>query len=98
MVIEDLLEEVLNVGASDLHLSVGQPPVFRVDGNLIRTKYEPLSGPAIEALLFPMLSNEQRRVLEQTWELDLSYGVHGISGLIYIKRQVIMRQPSEQLT
>ena len=78
MVIEDLLEEVLSVGASDLHLSVGQPPVFRIDGNLIRTKYEPLSGPAIEALLFPMLSNEQRRVLEQTWELDFSYGVHGI--------------------
>ena len=78
MVIEDLLEEVLSVGASDLHLSVGQPPVFRIDGNLVRTKYEPLSGPAIEALLFPMLSNEQRRVLEQTWELDFSYGVHGI--------------------
>ena len=78
MVIEDLLEEVLNVGASDLHMSVGQPPVFRIDGALIRTKYEPLSAQSIEALLFPMLSNEQRRVLEQTWELDFSYGVHGI--------------------
>ena len=78
MVIEDLLEEVLSVGASDLHLSVGQPPVFRIDGVLIRTKYEPLSGPSMETLLFPMLSNEQRRVLEQTWELDFSYGVHGI--------------------
>lgn len=78
MVIEDLLEEVLNVGASDLHLSVGQPPVFRIDGSLIRTKYEPFSSPGMEALLFPMLSNEQRRVLEQTWELDFSYGIHGI--------------------
>ena len=54
MVIEDLLEEVLSVGASDLHLSVGQPPVFRIDGVLIRTKYEPLSGPSMETLLFPM--------------------------------------------
>ena len=78
MVIEDLLEEVLSVGASDLHLSVGQPPVFRIDGELIRTKYEPLSAPGMETLLFPMLSNEQRRVLEQTWELDFSYGIHGI--------------------
>ena len=37
-----------------------------------------LSGEDVEALIFPMLSNEQRRNLEQNWELDLSYGVHGI--------------------
>lgn len=78
MIIEDLLEEVLSIGASDLHLSVGQPPVFRIDGELIKTKYEPIAEKEMETLLFPMLSNEQRRILEQTWELDFSYGIHGI--------------------
>lgn len=78
MIIDDLLKEVVGYKASDLHLSAGLPPVVRVDGNLMRTKYEPLTPQGVENLLFPMLNNEQRRVLEQNWELDMSYGIEGI--------------------
>ena len=78
MIIDDLLKEVLQYKASDLHISAGLPPVIRVDGNLLRTKYEPLSPEGVEDLLFPMLNNEQRRTLEQTWELDMSYGISGV--------------------
>ncbi len=78
MLIDDLLKEVVNYKASDLHLSVGLPPVIRVDGNLLRTKYEPFTPTSIEDLLFPMLNNEQRRNLEQHWELDMSYGITGL--------------------
>ena len=78
MIIDDLLKEVVGYKASDLHLSAGLPPVVRVDGNLLRTKYEPLTPQGVENLLFPMLNNEQRRVLEQNWELDMSYGIEGI--------------------
>ena len=38
----------------------------------------PLTSDDVESLIFPMLNNEQRRTLEQYWELDLSYGVHGL--------------------
>ena len=78
MLIDDLLKEVIEYKASDLHLSVGLPPVIRVDGNLLRTKYEPFTPTSIEDLLFPMLNNEQRRTLEQNWELDMSYGISGV--------------------
>ncbi len=78
MLIEELLELAVNMGASDLHISNGLPPVIRVDGRLLRTEYPPLSADDVESLIFPMLSNEQRRTLEQVWELDLSYGLHGL--------------------
>ena len=78
MLIEELLEMTVSMGASDLHISSNLPPVVRVDGNLLRTEYPPLTSDEVESLLFPMLSNEQRRTLEQVWELDLSYGIHGL--------------------
>ncbi len=75
MIIDDLLKEVVQYKASDLHISAGLPPVIRVDGNLLRTKYPAFTPEGVEELLFPMLNNEQRRTLEQTWELDMSYGL-----------------------
>src|SRR5574344_2254967 len=78
MLIEDLLEETLQNKASDLHISAGLPPIIRIDGLLVRTRHEKLTNEDIETLVFPMLSNEQRRTLEQQWELDFSYGVKGI--------------------
>ena len=79
MLIEELLELATYKKASDLHISAGLPPVIRVDGRLIRVDQQVLSPDDVESLVFPMLSNEQRRRLEQEWELDFSYGVQGLS-------------------
>jgi len=79
MVIEELLERMVKDGGSDLHLSSNLPPVARIDGNLQRYDMPPLTPDEIENLLFPMLTNEQRRRLEQDWELDFSYGIAGVS-------------------
>ncbi|MGE0200466.1 MAG: type IV pilus twitching motility protein PilT [Candidatus Melainabacteria bacterium] len=78
MILEELLEFVFENNASDLHMSPGLPPVFRIDGTLIRGEYPPLTKEDCQRLIFSMLSNEQRRVLEQNWELDCSYGVAGL--------------------
>ena len=78
MIIEDLLKELVDRKGSDLHISSKLPPVIRVDGKLIRTEHPVLSPEDVEALLFPMMSNEQRRHLEQDWELDFSYGIEGL--------------------
>ena len=78
MIIEDILELTVQKKASDLHISSNLPPVLRIDGELIRTNLPVLSPEDVEALLFPILTNEQRRTLEQTWELDFGYGLHGI--------------------
>ena len=70
--------QLLERNGSDLHISSKLPPVIRVDGKLIRTDHPVLSSEDVENLLFPMLSNEQRRHLEQEWELDFSYGIEGL--------------------
>ncbi len=77
--ISELLEKLVHEGGSDLHISSNLPPAIRVDGKLKRMDYPPLSPDDVENLLFPMLSNEQRRRLEQEWELDFSYGIEGLS-------------------
>ena len=79
MLIEEILELTVQSKASDLHISAGLPPVIRVDGKLVRTDRPVLSADDVETLLFPMLSNEQRRKLEQDLELDFSYGIQGLS-------------------
>ncbi|EKE04154.1 MAG: hypothetical protein ACD_20C00100G0003 [uncultured bacterium] len=78
MSLDDLLRVVFQKGGSDLHLSVGLPPIIRIDGKLIRTDHPPLTKEEVNRLIFGMLTNEQRRNLEQTWELDCSYGVQDI--------------------
>ncbi len=79
MVIEELLEKLVKDGGSDLHISAFLPPVLRIDGKLRRLELPALTPDQVEELLFPMLTNEQRRKLEQEWELDFSYGIEGLS-------------------
>ncbi len=78
MILEELLSQVFERGASDLHMSPGLPPIMRIDGNLVRTEYPPLTKEDCQRLIFSMLTNEQRRVLEQNWDLDCSYGISGL--------------------
>lgn len=79
LMIEDLMEEVIERGGSDLHLSAGLPPYIRISGTLMPTEYEPMSPEVCQRLIFSMLNNSQRKNLEQNWELDCSYGVKGLA-------------------
>lgn len=78
MIIEEVLELAVSKKASDIHISASLPPVLRIDGKLFRTNLPVLSSDDVETLIFPILSNDQRRELEQNWELDFGYGVHGV--------------------
>jgi twitching motility protein PilT len=79
LMIEDLMEEVIDRGGSDLHLSAGLPPYIRISGRLTPTDHEPMSPESCQRLIFSMLNNTQRKHLEQNWELDCSYGVKGLA-------------------
>jgi twitching motility protein PilT len=79
LMIEDLMEEVVERGGSDLHLSAGLPPYIRISGKLTPTEHEPMTPESCQRLIFSMLNNTQRKTLEQTWELDCSYGVKGLA-------------------
>ncbi len=76
--LDDLLREGCERGSSDLHLTVGLPPVVRVDGSLVHLGYLPLSPNETQRLIYDILTNEQMQHFEQVRELDFSYGVKGV--------------------
>lgn len=79
MNLDDILKLGAQKGASDVHLKVGLPPIFRIDsslypvGNLPRFTGETLSG-----MIFSIMSEVQKRRFREVHEIDLSYGVKGL--------------------
>jgi twitching motility protein PilT len=78
LLIEDLMEQLVEMGGSDLHVQADAPVYFRVSGKLMPVG-EPLTGQECQRLIFSILNNNQRKELEQGWELDCSYGVKGLA-------------------
>ncbi|MFW6359224.1 MAG: type IV pilus twitching motility protein PilT [Chroococcales cyanobacterium] len=79
LMIEDLMEQLVEMGGSDMHIQAGAPVYFRVSGKLGPINDEPLTPQESQKLIFSMLNNAQRKDLEQNWELDCSYGVKGLA-------------------
>jgi len=77
--LRDLLQQMVDKKASDLHLTAGVPPEFRVDGAITPAEIDPLTPEATASLIYSMLSDEQRRKFETTKELDLAFGIKGLS-------------------
>lgn len=73
--ITELLKATVNCGASDLHLTVGLPPMVRKDGSLMGLPYRPASPTDTQRIVYDILTNEQIAKFERTHELDFSYGV-----------------------
>ena len=79
LMIEDLMEQLVKDGGSDLHLATGQPPYGRFSGELKPMMDGRLDEESCNKLIFSLLNNSQRKTLEQTWELDCAYGLKGIA-------------------
>lgn len=78
MEIQELLPLTIKNKASDLHLLVGLPPTFRIDGSLrYLTTYPALKGEDIESMVFSLLTPEQKELLLTNKELDFSFGFTG---------------------
>ncbi|MGH2829086.1 MAG: ATPase, T2SS/T4P/T4SS family, partial [Actinomycetota bacterium] len=74
----DLLGDVLDHGASDLHLSAGVPPTIRVHGSLaVLPGYSIMHPVEIRRLAYSILTQRQREKLESDLELDLAYTLPG---------------------
>ena len=74
----DLLKTTLELGGSDLHLSMGSPPQVRVDGHLKRLEMPELTPDSIKSLCYSVLTDVQKKKFEETWELDLAFGLRGV--------------------
>jgi twitching motility protein PilT len=73
----DILLEVIGAGASDLHLTVGAPPMVRERGKLRPLDYPKLTSQDTREIVYSILNNDQRKKLENEWQIDLSYSVPG---------------------
>lgn len=79
LTIDDLLKLIVDKAGSDLHLTVGSPPMLRLQGKLWPTDLPPLSPKEIRRLVYNFLSNDQRDKLEKDLELDISYELKGVA-------------------
>jgi twitching motility protein PilT len=76
--VAELLDVVLERGASDLHLTVGAPPTIRLHGDLERLSEYPMMTPrALQGMIYAILPQKMRERLEQELELDMSYALPG---------------------
>ena len=78
MNLPDLLKATQEMGGSDLHLSMGSPPQVRVDGHLVRLEFPELTPDVIKTLSYSVLTDIQKKKFEETWELDLAFGLRGV--------------------
>jgi twitching motility protein PilT len=89
--IDTLLEQMVAHNASDLHITVGSPPVLRMRGQLNRLDQLPkLSADDTRQLLYRILSTDQQKHLELNRQIDLSYSIPGVARFrvnIYSQRE-----------
>jgi twitching motility protein PilT len=76
-----LLEEMVQRGGSDLHLTTGQQPMIRVDGSITqaRSMTKVLDGKDTLNMAYSILTENQKKRFETEDELDFSFGIHNLS-------------------
>ena len=73
----EVLLQVMERNASDLHLTAGSPPMIRHHGRLHPLDYPHLTPQLTREVIYSILTNEQRQRLETDWQIDLAYSIPG---------------------
>ncbi|MDQ2983447.1 MAG: type IV pilus twitching motility protein PilT [Actinomycetota bacterium] len=93
MSIDDLLAQMVALNASDLHVTVGAPPVVRVRGSLERLEGGlELSAEETQQLLYRILSTEQQKQLEVKRSIDFAHSIPGLARFrvnVYFQRETL---------
>ncbi|WP_130537912.1 type IV pilus twitching motility protein PilT [Thiomicrorhabdus indica] len=79
MDITQLLEFGVQQGASDLHLSSGQPPILRINGDIQRIDAPAIDGEELQKMIYDVMSDNQRRDFETNLEADFSFELPNIA-------------------
>jgi twitching motility protein PilT len=91
--IDELLENMVERNASDLHVTTGTPPAIRVRGEVERLHgFDALTPEETQQLLYRILSSEQQKLLELNRQLDFSYSIPGLARFrvnVYFQRESI---------
>jgi twitching motility protein PilT len=90
--LHQLLKELVERGGSDLHITTNSPPQIRLDGKLTPLNAPPLKPEETKVLCYSVLTETQKHKFEEENELDLSFGVKGLSrfrGNIFVQRGAV---------
>jgi twitching motility protein PilT len=90
--IEAFLREMIERGASDLHLTIASPPMIRLHGELTALAHPPLSSTDTKNLTYSLLTEAQKKKFEEESELDFSFGIKGVSrfrGYLYLQKGAV---------
>jgi twitching motility protein PilT len=91
LALRQLLEEMVKIRASDLHITAGLPAQYRIDGQIVPSQSEKLTPELTKQVLYSILNDEQRKRFEIDKELDFSFGIKGLSRFranIFLQRGV----------
>ncbi len=91
MEIKELLQLCVTKKASDLHLSAGMPPLFRIDGELVDIGgIERLENDAAKKMIYSVMKEEQIKEFEENWEIDFAIFIKGLANYrVNVFRQVL---------
>lgn len=84
-----LLKTMVDQNASDLHITVGIPPQFRISGRMVRVKTDSLGPQDTKELCYQVLTDSQKAEFERNLELDFSFGIKDVSrfrGNLFLQR------------
>ena len=90
--LHDMLKELIERGGSDLHITTNSPPQVRIDGKLVSLDMPPLNPVETKQLCYSVLTETQKHRFEEDNELDLSFGVKGLSRFrsnIFVQRGAV---------
>lgn len=76
--IRQLLEVMVNLGASDLHITVGSPPTYRIDGDLRPVNAPPVAPGQAGAMMKELTPPAKRQQYEEQGTADFSFAIHGV--------------------
>src|SRR5918912_1116136 len=65
--------------ASDLHLATNNPPMLRINGDLVRVDYPPLQNDDLKAMVYEIAPEGKIKVFEETLDVDFGYEVPGVA-------------------
>jgi twitching motility protein PilT len=65
--LDDLLRQMKQQGASDLHLTSGSAPYMRIHGDMIKLNYKTVSAETCQSLIFEILNEKQKALFNEEW-------------------------------
>jgi twitching motility protein PilT len=73
------LKTLVDQGGTDLHITTNSPPQIRIDGKMVPLQLPPMTAAETKQIIYSVLTDNQKHRLEETLEVDFSFGVKGLA-------------------